>query len=693
MAVTSPLQVALLVLLTGQHLQATFIGYDCDNPQEVSVLDTNAVENCQKPEKNGYASKEIQAVLIQSKTATVITVYACTLTFIQSIFTCTFNEHSSAPINTVADGVDYISRERCMQAHKYGTMTLYKKEIDDLKESTARKETVTVAGARDNVGSCSYNQYTFRGTDYNYVTVERSYTITLKTIKATAKLDTNQLTFPDGSRCTVTEEECINGDTRFFWTTAPTECKETEFAEVFRGTISIVTRPSESSKLITYAVAKSNTHILALQIRGNVSVCGHTAFATEHAQVFIAPTENTIISKFSKLTKHDINNFVYLNAKFLFTEITETDRLQDLATAAVYKRCQIQRQLLINRLALIKTQPELISLLLSKPGHIAKTVGEGLYIVKCTPTQVRLFKDDKCYNELRVLTEHNETRWLQPTTKILLKRGEEIACTSAAPSIHRINGQWWAINPEPHVIPAPPMLAPDQEISPVYKVIDTISSAGFYTSDDVKKLSDLLLFGVEQKAVTSIITRSAAGDSIASVQLDNMALFTVERTKAWFNKAFSYLFGWITDFGLFVSFLLGLVATIRILKFIIGTIINALALKELFGCSKYMAAAFCTPLVNLLLARQQTTQLDVEQGLAPPRPDNNSTNNDPPATPPQPNRPEARRNPLEMPVPNIACRPEIPVRQYPRLNMDDLLLGAPRWSRRTTPPPQYCRDS
>jgi hypothetical protein len=350
----------------------------------------------------------------------------------------------------------------------------------------------------------------------------------------------------------------------------------------------------------------------------DTSICDFPAFKTEHPNLFVIPHRAGYSPKFSNLEKEDIDLSTYINTKFLFTELMHTDNINDVAARSVYKRCLLARRVLQNRLALVRSQPDLIGQLLEREGHIARQYGEAIYILKCKPEIIHRRETSSCFSELPVYNSRNETKWLHPVTRILQNHGEEIPCSFVTPPLYKFgNNEWFELTPLPRPAKPPTRLVPDQEALPPFKIIDHIGEAGLYRPDDIRKLTRLMVYGVEQRAISSVITRSAVGDRLASSQLDALALVSPQRAESMFKSAINKAFGWISSFGTISSTLIGLVVAFKIAKFIITTMVNAMALKNLFGCSGYILAALFTPLVQLFIT-QRAPKWDVEKGDQPP---------------------------------------------------------------------------
>lgn len=92
---------------------------------------------------------------------------------------------------------------------------------------------------------------------------------------------------------------------------------------------------------------------------------------------------------------------------------------------------------------------------MKQPGYTAVTRGEVLYLVQCKAVKIKVISSDACYQELVVKDVHNVTKYVKPSTRILVNIGTEIECSTLVPPMYNIDGTWIRIGSE-ITIPIPP---------------------------------------------------------------------------------------------------------------------------------------------------------------------------------------------------------------------------------------------
>src|SRR5215467_2615064 len=124
---------------------------------------------------------------------------------------------------------------------------------------------------------------------------------------------------------------------------------------------------------------------------------------------------------------------IYVNSKLVYVEKHIKTQIQTLYRNVINQKCNLERQVLKQAIAMAYSQPDLFAYhLLKGPGYIAVIAGEVAHVVKCVPVDATRRPTDECYLELPV-TFANESMFLTPKTRILQKIGTPTDCNPLLP--------------------------------------------------------------------------------------------------------------------------------------------------------------------------------------------------------------------------------------------------------------------
>lgn len=137
--------------------------------------------------------------------------------------------------------------------------------------------------------------------------------------------------------------------------------------------------------------------------------------------------------------------------------------------------------------------------------------------------------------------------------------------------------------PHPTIKKAPRELAAKEESSVKFQPIQPLGSRGLYTQEEIGKVQNLFTFGLERKVVENIITRRVAGMEAGGQGFSTLGMFNPEELKDLAHSTIKQMWGWFSDLGVFMSGLIGFYFIFRIIKYILGVIINGFHLYRTIG--------------------------------------------------------------------------------------------------------------
>lgn len=257
----------------------------------------------------------------------------------------------------------------------------------------------------------------------------------------------------------------------------------------------------------------------------------------------------------------------------------------------------------MNKLLMAQISSSAISQLFNnQPGYIGRVLGEAVYIMKCRPTVVKVRRTEKCYHELPI-EFNNGSAFMSPLTHVIQFAAEEVDCNPVTPPLYQLEGRWIGMSPTPVVASEPMELRADKETLLNLEPIRPVGSSGLYTQEELDQVGRTLTVGTERKAVQNIITRRVAGMEAGGQGFSTVGIFNAEELKELAVSTSRQIWGWFTDFGLFISGLLGFHVIFRVLKYVIGSTLNGIQLYQAVGCGFGLIACVWNTLTMWVLNR------------------------------------------------------------------------------------------
>lgn len=132
----------------------------------------------------------------------------------------------------------------------------------------------------------------------------------------------------------------------------------------------------------------------------------------------------------------------------------------------------------------------------------------------------------------------------------------------------------------------------------------------------------MLNFGNERAAVETMLTLKLSGNTNTDYQgYSTLHLFDTAEIKKIARNTLQYIWGWFTDIGMFMSGLIGVYAAFKTLKYLLGVIINGLAIYKTVGCGLQLLASIWNTLAVWIVHKYQAEHrhTDVEAQLNEPQ--------------------------------------------------------------------------
>ncbi|KAH0944445.1 hypothetical protein HN011_009617, partial [Eciton burchellii] len=323
---------------------------------------------------------------------------------------------------------------------------------------------------------------------------------------------------------------------------------------------------------------------------------------TEHPKLFILETQRgrTFKAK-SKISVNNLDIFAYVNSKFVYVEKHIKNQLTKLYTNIMEQKCALEKQILQNALSFSSTAPDEKAFRIMKtPGYTAVTAGEVIHLIKCIPVECRARQTNECHYELPV-TYQNQTYFLTPRSRILVKSGTPRDCNELLPIIFKIHDSWFRSMPRLVETIPPPNIQPLTRSTWKYVNPAFLATSGIYSSSDLERLRSHELHHVEKPSMLNTIARGAIGQRIPEGSISMINLLDEKSLDKIAESAGARIWKGFITFGSASAGVLAVFIIARLAKLIIDTIIHGYALHSFYGCGIHLLAAIWSSVTHLIL--------------------------------------------------------------------------------------------
>jgi hypothetical protein len=592
------------------------IAYDCGQKfANFTTFSLIGVEECDIPDPI-LNSTDVQITIVQANEFTTAHVIYCKVVIKRTVQYCGMHSHTSTVRGGEAIFVKETSRDQCKLMHAYGTAKIATYMFHDLHVNGSVSHTITLAGSVDANGACqSGAYYNDQFGEFYKVLVTGYVTIELQERFEPVDIDKNKIRLHTGTTCVFTDTNCMDSEYGYaFWDSLSLDhCQPHAYTRLYKGSALKITEADGENRPLY--VVDSHDISFAFKDQGSVNMCAFRLIRTEHPRLFILTDKE--YGNFPSVEDKQINNidiFAYVNSKFVFTERHIKGQMNRLYRDVLMQQCNLERKILANALNLATVAPDQFAYQLMKgPGYMSLLAGEVVHILKCAAVEVRVRPTLDCYQELPVLYK-NKTMYLSPKTHILREYGTKTICDTFIPVMYFLGGRWYKLIPNITSQDAPEILKPSTKQTWKYISPVDLANSGIYTTGDLNQLKTFIMFPNEKTAVLSHLALSYSGKSKPSREFSVTQLFNQEAMHEIAESAWSLMYSKLIAFGSLSAACISLLMIIKLIKFIIDTVIHGYALHSIFGWSFYLLAGVWDSMTHLFLhlARQ-------------PREENNAT--------------------------------------------------------------------
>lgn len=589
------------------------VAYDCaDENVNITTISLRKVADCPEPNA-AYKSEPVRAKVLQRSDIGLTHVWTCLVEVTRLITYCGMHSHSSVVAGGLLSYIHKVGPEECKLIHRYHTFKFNEQSIGRIASNATTTASLTLHGRVDSSGSCDGTDYQENGMSWHNVIVVANVKIQIMDYYASVRLKENEVSLKGGIICVFLEAYCFDSTLgESTWNYEASTC-ESQFSLLFDGQGEKVTNVLTEEQ---YIVVDKEPKIFAVTLLKKIQLCGSELWQTEHPQLLVLEGEGQVFHPSTVILTQNTDMILYVNSKFLYVEQSYKRNLHTLYIDVVHRRCLMHREILKNRLLLAPVVPDAVSQIIQeKEGYIGHVLGEVLYILKCIPKQVRIRRTDTCYQELPIEV-NNQSKFMSPITRIIQNHAEEIDCNGLTPPLYYLDGEWIGLVPQPTVRRPPKELTPSAQSNVKFQPIQPLGSRGLYTQEEISKVQKLLTFGTERKAVENILARRIIGMETSDQGFSTLGIFNPEEVRQLAHTTMKQIWGWFTDLGMFMSGMIGFYVIFRIIKYIIGVVINGLHIYQTVGRGFALLACFWNTLTMWVVhkhSREQKKDSDPEQ--------------------------------------------------------------------------------
>nr|QXV86438.1 glycoprotein [Chuviridae sp.] len=605
------LRMVLLGSLVRLTLSENLIGYDClEQSTNITAVGLDFVKSC------SYSShppdyRDIYIQVLQSKMKSDIHITSCLIFKSYFMTHCGMHSHNSL----VSEGfgareIVKIADRECKILHQEGYISFNGFRIEGLRKNALQARQVVDVGKFDTNGNCEGGSVSMKGRWYSNVARQTNYEILLTSHEGSLDLDTSNVITANGYRYPFADGEGFDPQLGYlFWDhpTSENSCTDHQYVVLYEGIGTIASYNNSGQTLIV----NTTSFVFAIELKRPTILCGSHGFITEHPKLLILQgTPNSFSLKTHALSSTDIDQFLYVNSKFVYMERHFQGQLDSLYYNLITKICDLKHQQLKQLSSLAYIDPEVFAWAYTgKPGVTALMAGEVVYLMQCKPKPMVFRSVDRCYLEIPV-NNSGVVGYLRPRTRIFIRYGTEVACNPLTPTMFKMGLHWVQLSPQPSVTQDPKTLSDDDHNSWSYSPSTHLMTAGLYTTDILQEYSARLLYPMERSAIQNIIGATSTGQDMDIQDINLKGFVTPNFVEEIEKTASQRVWGWYNTIVMHTSGFVGIYLICRLVLWTVAFILNCKVLYDVFGVSYKLFGALWGVLTKHLMfayLNQKTT--------------------------------------------------------------------------------------
>ena len=592
----------LLLAVAPEEIALHTTSYDCgirrQNDIDIATYSLLETGSCNINEKKVNVTI-ILGQTVQKNKIKKIMVLQCKIKLHRQVQRCSLFGYLEPVENGIQEYLLDISREQCKKLHDTGFF-VYNSNIiiSDVKVNATTTRSLYLAGdAIDN--SCNTGSFSDRFGTYSKVNVQGIFSITLTSYQAKLESETRQLLLRNGLSCDYDKMSCMDSaNGLIIWERISTsDCMSEKLELIYMGNITQITETSNNITKITYFIDASE-YLIMMEDKGSIDICYNKFIRTQSAETYVIPNAKN----FLKSNHVTIDYTKYFDNKIDIIYKALDGEIKDIYLRTNKANCQNEISLIRENLEIARLNPELFAYTLMGPGYTAQLAGNVIHIIKCQPVEVKIEPYPKfCTLEIPI-RYHNELLYMSLDSKIIIKHARKVACNKILPIKFSIDGTWIKFTPMLRLTKEPKILGPKPRDNFRPTELRDIEGRGLYSKEDINEYTKSINFPVERGIIldnTAQDIRDIKNSGIIDPEKNFFTAYIETHVHKYWNN--------FKDFGSISAAICASIAIIILIGLIINTILNALQIKKIVGCSFGLGAALLNSTTNKILRKAERT--------------------------------------------------------------------------------------
>lgn len=197
-----------------------------------------------------------------------------------------------------------------------------------------------------------------------------------------------------------------------------------------------------------------------VELLKNTTICGFSLTTTNEETVFYSDIPYPRVEPAGPMALS-----TYLTSQMSYLHYSAATERAQLASSLAYAICKVERKVLQNTLAILRSEPKMVSHIHYKellgPGVHAVRSGEVMYLFECDSVDVQVRDTDgTCYEYLPVIAM-GKNMFMTPFNHYLTEVSPVISCSTPVRSMYQFGNVWFDISAQA-IGKSPLVLAPSK---------------------------------------------------------------------------------------------------------------------------------------------------------------------------------------------------------------------------------------
>ena len=439
-----------LAIVFGQHL--AFEAFICDTQYRgVKKFDSLKIKTCDHGEDWYEKEDDVYIQVIQSKIEDEIMVTTCEVTESIDVGWCGFDSLLYGLTERVlTEKPVVLTPEQCRKLVAEKLLTYRNQEYPVTNLDSFSDDIPLFGTTRDKNGYCSKaGEFKIEGRQFddNWVRAIIKGSVTRRLMKYNPR--ENSLHFKEGNaeaeNVPLRQERFHGTLASSYWDGKRSTCLE-KHQQVYSGPAKLF--HSSNKDLRDYLVVNDDSEDkrFALELQGDKDVCGSSLYRTNVDGTFVTYHRNKFLTEID--IERDVDRLDNLLGLLTLNVFQRTSSVTSAIQSVAKNSCLNSRDLLVNKIELLKSHPEAGSLDIFDKGFAAAVFGSGVFVWKCDSIEVQFNDDLEDVSEdipvvYRSLEGERKTGFVDQKSFILKDNSKMFPKNSIANPMYFVENTWF----------------------------------------------------------------------------------------------------------------------------------------------------------------------------------------------------------------------------------------------------------